>query len=84
MGFDLGQFKNLGDLKNVWDQMPEKSWPGLIEAVQQVRDEKGDSESLNKAEKKAGQGIAEGWDFPDNPMELVKILGSHEASSDNK
>lgn len=82
MGFDLGQFKNLGDLKDVWDKMPDKSWTGLIEGVKQVRSEQGDSESLNKAEKKAGEAIAEGRGFPDNPMELMSFLGNKEVQSD--
>lgn len=79
---DLGQFKDLGDLKEVWDKMPEKSWTGFIEAIQQVRADKGDSESLNKAEKKAGDALSEGRDFPDNPMELASFLGGREAPSD--
>lgn len=84
MGFDFGQFKDLGDLKDVWDKMPEKSWSGLITAINEVRQAKGDSESLNKAEKKAGVAISEGRDFPDNPMELVKFLGEEDAPNDKE
>jgi len=82
MGFDLGQFKNLGDLKDVWDKLQTKDWNGLIAAIKEVRSEKGDSESLNKAEKKAGEAIAEGRDFPDNPASLAAFLGGREAGSD--
>lgn len=84
MGLDLGQFKDMGDMKDVWDKMPDKSWTGLIEAVRQVRSEKGDSESLNKTEKKADEALAEGREFPNNPMELVSFLGTNEASNDNE
>lgn len=82
MALDLGQFKNLGDLKDVWDKLQTKDWQGLIEAIKNVRSEKGDSESLNKAEKKAGEAIAEGREFPDNPVELAGFLGGREAQSD--
>lgn len=78
MGFDLGQFKDLGDLKDVWDRMEEKSWASFLEAIHNVRTEKGDSESLNKAEKKAGVAISEGRDFPDNPAELAGYLATKE------
>lgn len=76
MGFDMGQFKNLGDLKDVWDRMHDKSWASFLAAIREVRQEKGDSESLNKAEKKAGEAVSEGRDFPDNPMELAGFLGA--------
>ena len=84
MAFDLGQFKDLGDLKEVWDRLQQKDWNGLIKAIQEVRDERGDSESLNKAEKKAGEAIAEGRDFPDNPAELASFLGGREAQGDSE
>lgn len=84
MAFDLGQFKNLGDLKDVWDKLQTKDWNGLIAAIKEVRSEKGDSESLNKAEKKAGQAIAEGKDFPSNPADLAMFLGGRKAGHDEK
>ena len=84
MAFDLGQFKDLGDLKEVWDRLQQKDWNGLIQAIQEVRNERGDSESLNKAEKKAGEALAEGRDFPDNPVELAGFLGGREAEGDKE
>lgn len=82
MNVDLGQFKDLGDLKDVWDRLPSKDWQGLIAAIQDVRNESGDSESLNKAEKKAGEALGEGRDFPDNPIALATFLGGREAQPD--
>lgn len=82
MALDIGQFKDLGDLKDVWDNLKTKDWNGLITAIKEVRSEKGDSESLNKAEKKAGEAIAEGRDFPDNPAELAAFLGGRKAGPD--
>lgn len=77
MGFDFGQFKNLTSMKEVWDKMPDKSWTGLIAAIKQTRGDKGSSESLDKAEVKAEQAQSQGYDFPNNPIELVKFLATH-------
>lgn len=82
MNVDFGQFKNLDDLKDVWDRLPSHDWQGLITAIQDVRNEKGDSESLNKAEKKAGEALSEGRDFPEDPMSLAAFLGGREAKPD--
>ena len=82
MAIDFGQFKDIGDLKDVWDRLQTRDWQGLITAINQVRNEKGDSESLNKAEKKAGEAISEGQDFPGNAMELAAYLAGREAKPD--
>ncbi|PLS81605.1 hypothetical protein CYG49_01755 [Candidatus Saccharibacteria bacterium] len=76
MNFNFEQFKNLGDLKEVWNRLQERNWSGLIEAIQEVRDEKGNTEPLTKTEAAAHQAEAEGYDFPQNPIELAKLLST--------
>lgn len=78
MGFDFGQFKNIGALKEVWEKMPDKSWTGFLEAIGRVRNEKnGSDETLDKAEEKAKWALREGKGFPSNPADLTAFLGSH-------
>lgn len=84
MSVDFGQFKDMGDLKEVWDKLQSRDWQGLITAINEVRSQNGDSESLNKAEKKAGEALSEGREFPDNPMELAGFLGDREAKPDQE
>jgi hypothetical protein len=76
MGFDMGQMKNIGDLKDVWGNVKEKNWKGLYSAIRKTREEKGDSETLDKAEQAAHKAEGDGEQFPDNPMQLSSMLGS--------
>lgn len=75
MGFSIGDLKNAGDLKDVWDNLREKDWNGLKEAIQKVREDKGNNETLDKLEGSAQQAQDEGKEFPQSPGDLMKFAG---------
>lgn len=75
MGFGFDDLKNAGDLKAVWDNLREKDWNGLKEAIEKVRQDKGDNESLQKLEGEADKAQGEGKSFPQNPGDLMKLIG---------
>lgn len=74
MSFNLDDLRNIGDIRNVWQNLNEKNWRGLFGAIQKVREEKGNNQTLDKLEQ-AGKGAeSDGNDFPTNPADLAKLL----------
>lgn len=76
MGFNLGSVSaNIGELNDVWNNLNARNWSGLVEAVQKVRQEKGNTGTLDKVENYARNAESEGKGFPDNITGLAQLVG---------
>lgn len=75
MGFSLGSVTaNMGELKEVWDKLNISSWGGLIDAVRQTREDKGNTGTLDRIENFATTAENEGNKFPDSFNGLAEMI----------
>lgn len=74
MAFSLDNLKNMSDVKDVWDNLQEKNWQGLFNAVRKVREEKGGNATLDKLEETGQKAKSDGQDFPNSPADLAKMV----------
>lgn len=75
-GMNLDDLKNMDDLKAVWDNLEERNWQGLLNAIRKVREEKGGNQTLDKLQATGEQSKSEGLPFPDSPGDLMKLVQS--------
>lgn len=80
MAFNINDVKNLSgiqnmtDIKAVWDNLDQKNWQGLFNAIRKVREEKGNNQTLDKLEDTGRQASDQGADFPTNPAGLAALV----------
>lgn len=75
MGFNLGSVSaNVSELKDVWENLNARNWSALIAAVQNVRQEKGNTGTLDKIENYARGAESEGKDFPQSFNGLAQLV----------
>lgn len=74
MGFNVGDLASVDKLKNVWDNMREKNWAGLLDSIQNTKEEKGSDQTLDKFETNAKRCQEEGQEFPRNLTGLAGLL----------
>lgn len=74
MAFGLNDLINLSDVKDVWGNLEENNWQGLLNAVRKVRDEKGNNETLDKLEEAGRNASSQGTDFPDDLSDLTGLV----------
>lgn len=76
LGNIAGNLSSLPKLKEVWDDIQDKNWSGLMESLRNHKDDDGGKhkEMLDDVEAKARQAQDEGKEFPNSPEDLMKLI----------
>ena len=67
---------SLPKLKEIWDNLQERNWGGLISAIQSHKGDDNGShdELLGQAESAATDAQSKDKPFPDSPQDFLKLL----------